>query len=410
MSNTQSSFDTTSDPSYTFKDSYKDIFKSFLKSTLIINSQVWTVEEDNLLKHLKANYGADSWDAISEGFELRKSPAQCMIRWKFINQSFIQKGPWTLKEDMMLLEWVKQNGDLDWTSCSCYIPGRSSKQCRVRWKNSLDPAINKSKWTPEEDFIIFKIFNQLGSSWSIIKNYLPGRTENSIKNRFHCKLNQLSSVRQEFQTRFEIAYRQLALSNDENKKQNHESSKSNPHNSLLRKKSKLINEQSVQINMLGDNDITIKNDKLREKRLFIVSKQPIEPNQNTNKNRAESMKTLFNKEFQSLELNEKLNLSSYSNKPHNLQTEIPLNLQWKQLMLASKHNKRNNILSDLASDSNAQERYSEINDSNPDSIAAQKVSIELPDFRSLDFCTNHNYISVDQISQVDSELDLFSLK
>jgi len=33
--------------------------------------------------------------------------------------------------------------------------GRSSKQCRERWHNHLNPAINKQAWSAEEEQILF---------------------------------------------------------------------------------------------------------------------------------------------------------------------------------------------------------------------------------------------------------------
>lgn len=81
---------------------------------------------------------------------------------------------------------------MKWTSCSDFLSGRSGKQCRERWFNTLNPNVKKGGWTPEEDFLIFKFFSEFGSKWSLIASKFPGRTENSVKNRFYSTLRRIS--------------------------------------------------------------------------------------------------------------------------------------------------------------------------------------------------------------------------
>jgi hypothetical protein len=74
------------------------------------------------------------------------------------------------------------------------IAGRSSKQCRERWYNILNPSIKKGSWTAEEDKIIFSMYHEIGTQWTKIAEYLPGRTENSIKNRFYSNLRKYTKT------------------------------------------------------------------------------------------------------------------------------------------------------------------------------------------------------------------------
>jgi len=119
---------------------------------------------------------------------------QCLHRWSKILKPGIVKGPWTAEQDRKLLEWVKTEGQKHWNQCAEYIQGRTGKQCRERWFNTLNPEINKGEWTAEEDFIIFETYRVFGSQWTkIAKKLGNGRTENSIKNRFYSTLRRIAA-------------------------------------------------------------------------------------------------------------------------------------------------------------------------------------------------------------------------
>ncbi|KAG5185311.1 Homeodomain-like protein, partial [Tribonema minus] len=75
-------------------------------------------------------------------------------------------------------------GYKNWGQLAAHMPGRTSKQCRERWIHHLDPAINKSDYTAEEDAKILALQKDLGNKWSQIALHLPGRTENAIKIRW----------------------------------------------------------------------------------------------------------------------------------------------------------------------------------------------------------------------------------
>lgn len=152
----------------------------------------WTKEEDEILERVVLTYGQKSWKKVSE-FVKGRTPIQCLHRWTKILKPGLIKGPWTIEQDRKLLDWVKREGPGQWSQCAEFITGRSGKQCRERWFNTLNPDVKKGNWTPEEDFIIFDSYRQYGSHWTKIAEKLPGRTENSIKNRFYSTLRRISS-------------------------------------------------------------------------------------------------------------------------------------------------------------------------------------------------------------------------
>eukprot|EP00965_Chrysotila_dentata_P235553 6200829-Pleurochrysis_carterae.AAC.1 len=101
------------------------------------------------------------------------------------------KHAWSTSEDAKLIEIVGKLGAERWPLLATHLPGRMGKQCRERWFNHLCPDVNKSEWRPEEDAVIAQGVLELGTKWSEIVKRLPGRTDNSIKNRYNSNKRRL---------------------------------------------------------------------------------------------------------------------------------------------------------------------------------------------------------------------------
>ncbi|XP_057524136.1 MYB-like transcription factor EOBI [Amaranthus tricolor] len=114
--------------------------------------------------------------------------------WAVQNQGW-RKGPWTPEEDKLLIEYVNLHGEGRWSSVSrCAGLNRSGKSCRLRWVNYLRPGLKRGQITPQEEGIIIELHSIWGNKWSTIARYLPGRTDNEIKNywRTHFKKKERS--------------------------------------------------------------------------------------------------------------------------------------------------------------------------------------------------------------------------
>ena len=96
-----------------------------------------------------------------------------------------------IQNDQFLKEKAPESRTHDWESLSGLFSERfpnnpkSSKQCRDRWINYLDPSLRSDPWTAEESKTLFYNHSLFGSKWSTLATFLPGRSENSIKNHFY---------------------------------------------------------------------------------------------------------------------------------------------------------------------------------------------------------------------------------
>ena len=121
------------------------------------------------------------------------------------------KRPWTAKEDARLVDVVGRVGAANWSLIAAEVDGRTGKQCRERWTNHLTPDVSKATWSQEEDELITRGVEELGTKWSEIVKRLPGRTDNAIKNRYNSIRRRAASSDSAENPSQAVSKRQIAL-------------------------------------------------------------------------------------------------------------------------------------------------------------------------------------------------------
>lgn len=91
----------------------------------------------------------------------------------------------TKEEDELLREAALMYGERSWSLIAECVPGKTPKQCRDRWMNYLQPSLNNTPWTEQEDQLLVSLVNIHGTHWTKMKTNFPKRSSNCIKNRWY---------------------------------------------------------------------------------------------------------------------------------------------------------------------------------------------------------------------------------
>ncbi|GAQ80862.1 SANT/Myb domain containing protein [Klebsormidium nitens] len=91
---------------------------------------------------------------------------------------------WTKDDDAALVAFVEKHGLAQWAKAGRTL-GRTGKQCRNRWSNTLEPGLKDVEWTNEEERRLVQFHRQFGSKWATLSRHMPGRSPNAIKNHWN---------------------------------------------------------------------------------------------------------------------------------------------------------------------------------------------------------------------------------
>ncbi|KAI1389676.1 uncharacterized protein F4822DRAFT_208311 [Hypoxylon trugodes] len=147
----------------------------------------WTPEEDALLRSVVNNAMAQSrpllWRELAKSIPGR-SNKDCRRRWWNTLADCTAKGSWSAEEDARLIEAVRQYGP-NWGQVARAVKSRNSDQCSSHWSQVLDPSINHCDWTEKEDSDLLHAVLTHGTNWTTIAaSHTPRRTTLALKNRY----------------------------------------------------------------------------------------------------------------------------------------------------------------------------------------------------------------------------------
>lgn len=101
----------------------------------------------------------------------------------------VNRGRWTKEEDDKLKHLVEVHGER-WDFIASVFPDRADVQCQHRWQKVVNPDLVKGPWTKEEDERVVELVRKYGPKrWTLIAKHLKGRIGKQCRERWHNHLN-----------------------------------------------------------------------------------------------------------------------------------------------------------------------------------------------------------------------------
>ncbi|CAG8681385.1 4904_t:CDS:1, partial [Cetraspora pellucida] len=131
----------------------------------------WTPEENKILADGVAKYGVGKWAQISKLF-VHRDRHQVKNHW--IDILYRNRGKWTPEEDKLLLKLVNQFG-VKWT-----LIGKHMNRARNDIYSRYYILIRK-EWTKDENQMLQDLIAKHGENWKIISEHFSNRSVYDIK-------------------------------------------------------------------------------------------------------------------------------------------------------------------------------------------------------------------------------------
>lgn len=107
-------------------------------------------------------------------------------------QKPINTGTWLPAENARLREAVAKFGTR-WVKVASEVGSRNGDQCAKRWNENLNPDLDHSPWTPEEDERLLALVKTYGRNWKFMAdNCLELRAPLALKNRYLLLMRRLN--------------------------------------------------------------------------------------------------------------------------------------------------------------------------------------------------------------------------
>ncbi|OII77895.1 MYB-like DNA-binding domain-containing protein [Cryptosporidium andersoni] len=177
-------------------------YQRSLNKKLIKSS--WNKDEDEKLLSiiesmggfdiLEAHKCTSKWNYVASYLPGRTNQ-QCRSRYVRSIKKTLKHGPWTLYEDVRLQFAVSIYGQNSWVKISRHIPGKDDAKCRERFVNLLKPEIYKGPWSVKENELLIDAVHRFGpGNWSKIKDFVLGRTDADCARQWE-RLDPISSCK-----------------------------------------------------------------------------------------------------------------------------------------------------------------------------------------------------------------------
>ncbi|EAX97517.1 Myb-like DNA-binding domain containing protein [Trichomonas vaginalis G3] len=125
----------------------------------------------------------------------------------------------TKDDDEMLTkiteEYMKLHKHINWDDISKQMVNKNPRQCKDRWFYYLNDKIDKSPFTPTENYILLWSINQIGMKWTQLTQLFPNRTDITIKSQYRKLMRRNATLENVFTLDTEKYYKQPRKDEDD---------------------------------------------------------------------------------------------------------------------------------------------------------------------------------------------------
>ncbi|KAF9115050.1 Myb-like DNA-binding domain protein [Mortierella sp. AM989] len=153
------------------------------------NPRLWSDHELELLRKGVQECG-HNWTAIREAFLPHRTIQ--MLSERFWRDQAKKTGRFSEQERNLLEIAIETFGeDAGWGLIASQVPGRTASQCRKHWSYARTHHIQKlgEPWTKQDRERLKKAVDKFGTKWSLISEFVVGKTPDQCRNEWRQKLN-----------------------------------------------------------------------------------------------------------------------------------------------------------------------------------------------------------------------------
>ncbi|CAR22814.1 Cef1p [Lachancea thermotolerans CBS 6340] len=100
---------------------------------------------------------------------------------------YVKGGVWSNIEDQILKAAIQKYGTHQWSKVASLLQKKTAKQCESRWNEFLNPNLNFSEFSKEDDSRLLELVKKLPNQWRTISEAM-GRTAQACINRYNTLL------------------------------------------------------------------------------------------------------------------------------------------------------------------------------------------------------------------------------
>lgn len=147
----------------------------------------WSDEETDKLIKLVEEHG-NKWTLFTTHFPGRKAKA-IIEHYRYVKYNY--KGL-TTEEKTVIQNLLNEKNyeEIDWKRIQQSLPNRKPISAIQKYfRNSIDPSIDKGKWTEKETRQLLYLVSKYGKDWSLVSGQMGTRNEDQCSQKYAYEMN-----------------------------------------------------------------------------------------------------------------------------------------------------------------------------------------------------------------------------